>query len=239
MSSQIVIGAALGIVATLNMKEFGGHIELNRHWALSLLHRMNFIQRKATTAKGKYSLENFAVKKAEFLDDLVTTVQMEDVPPELVLNWDQTGIKLVPTTSWTMNKVEARRVELIGLSDKRQITAVFCGSLVGGFLPIQLIYKGKTSRHPKFNFPLEWDITHLPKHWSNENTMIRYVENFIVPFVKQTRESLGEDKAVVVIMDNFKGQVTPAMTDLLEQHHIHTCSLPPNATDSSNQWTFQ
>ena len=48
---------------------------------------MNFVQRKATTAKGKYLLENFAEKKAEFLDDLVTTVQMEDVPPELVLNW--------------------------------------------------------------------------------------------------------------------------------------------------------
>lgn len=179
VSSQIVIGAARGIVATLNkekLKEFGGHIDLNRHWALQLLHRMNFVQRKATTAKGKYSIENFAEKKAEFLDDLVTTVQMEDVPPELVLNWDQTGIKLVPTTSWTMNEVGARRVELIGLSDKRQITAVFCGSLVGGFLPVQLIYKGKTSRcHPKFNFPLEWDITHSPKHWSNENTMIRSV----------------------------------------------------------------
>ena len=62
---------------------------------------------------------------------------MEDVPPELVLNWDQTGIKLAPTTSWTMNEIGARRVELIGLSDKQQITAVFCGSLVGGFLLIQ------------------------------------------------------------------------------------------------------
>ena len=158
VSSQIVIGAARGIVAMLNkekLKEFGGHIDLNRHWALSLLHRMNFVQRKAATAKGKYSIENFAEKKAEFLDDLVTTVQIEDVPPELVLDWDQTGIKLVPTTSWTMNEVGARRVELIGLSDKRQITAVFCGSLVGEFLPVQLIYKGKTSRcHPKFNFPL-------------------------------------------------------------------------------------
>ena len=168
VSSQIVIGAARGILASLNkvkLKEFGGHIDLNRHWELLLLHHMNFVQRKATTAKGKYSLESFAENKTEFLNDLVTTVQMEDVPPELVLNWDQTGIKLVPTTSWIMNEVGARRVELIGLSDKRQITAVLCGSLVGGFLPVQLIYKGKTNCcHPKFNFPPEWDITHSPKH---------------------------------------------------------------------------
>ena len=41
-----------------------------------------------------------------------------------------------------------------------------------------------------------------------------YVQNIIVPFVEQTRESLGEDedKAVTVLMDNLKGQVTPAMT---------------------------
>ena len=239
MSSQIVIGAAQGIVATLDkakLKEFGGHIDLNRHWALSLLHRMHFVQRKATTVnkrplqqKVKIHLKSLLRK---ILDDLVTTVQMEEVPPELVLNWDQTGIKLVPTTSWTMNEVGARRVELIGLSDKWQITAVFCGSLVGGFLPVQLIYKGKTNRcHPKFNFPPEWDITHSPKHWPNEKIMIQYVESIIIPFVEQTRESLGEDKAAVVIMDNFKGQVPTAMTDLLEKHRIYSCLLPPNTTD--------
>ena len=63
--------------------------------------------------------------------------------------------------------------------------------------------------------------------------MIQYVQNIIVPFVERTRESLGEDedKAAVVIMDNFKGQVTPAMTELLERHHIHSCLIPPNTTD--------
>ena len=63
--------------------------------------------------------------------------------------------------------------------------------------------------------------------------MIQYVQNVIVQFVEQTRESLGEDedKAAVVIMDNFKGQVTPAMTELLERHHIHSCYIPLNTTD--------
>ena len=63
--------------------------------------------------------------------------------------------------------------------------------------------------------------------------MIQYVHNIIVPFVELTRESLGEDedKAAVVIMDNFKDQVTPAMTELLERHHIHSCFIPTNTTD--------
>ena len=55
-------------------------------------------------------------------------------------------------------------MELVGLNNKRQITAVFSGSLVGAFLPIQLIYKGKTNQYyPRFGFPLEWYITHAAK----------------------------------------------------------------------------
>jgi len=53
-------------------------------------------------------------------------------------------------------------VELIGLSDKRQITAVFCSSFLGEFLPVQLIFKGNTNRcHSSFVFPAGWDIRHF------------------------------------------------------------------------------
>ena len=39
--------------------EFGGYVNLNRHWAYSLLKRMNFVLIKATTAKSKYKVDNF------------------------------------------------------------------------------------------------------------------------------------------------------------------------------------
>ena len=53
-----------------------------------------------------------------------------------------------------MDEQSATRVELVGLNDKRQITAVFCGNILGTFLPIQVIYQGKTNRcHPHFEFP--------------------------------------------------------------------------------------
>ena len=235
VTSHMVCTAAHGIIVTVDktrLQEFGGHINLNRHWAHSFLTRMGFVQRRATTTKSKYSLQNFTEKKTEFLTDLASTVEMEEIPPQLIFNWDQTGIKLVPSTSWTMNKQGAKRVGLVGFSDKRQIAAVFCGNLLEAFLPIQLIYKGKTNRcHPSFNFPPGWDITHVPKHWSNEETMIQYVNNIFVPYVEQMRQLFNEDKPAVVIMDNFKGQITEAMTELLERHRIHTCLSPANATD--------
>jgi len=42
---------------------------------------------------------------------------------------------------------------------------------------------------------------------------------------------LGDEKAVVVIMENFKGQVTEKMLKLLDEHFIYPCLLPPNTTD--------
>ena len=63
----------------------------------------------------------------------------------MIFNWDQTGLNLVPVSSWTMASKGSKRVEIQGLTDKQQITGVFCGTLLGEFLPLQLIYAGKLS----------------------------------------------------------------------------------------------
>lgn len=210
VSSRIAMAAARGLLLSYDkhrLAEFGGPVQLNRHWAYSLLKRMNFVKRKATTAKSKQTESDFEAVKKTFLEEVVTTVTMEEIPPELILNWDQTGIKIVPSSTWTMDQRGSRRVEMTGLDDKRQITAVFCGTLTGDFLPVQLIYKGKTSRcHPKFKFPSGWHVTHSPKHWSNEETMIQYIELIILPYLRAMRKT--EDAPALVIMDNFKGQIT-------------------------------
>ena len=62
---------------------------------------------------------------------------MEEIIPELILNWDQTGIHLVPASAWTMDKMGLKRVEISRVNDKHQITAVFCGSAAGDFLPLR------------------------------------------------------------------------------------------------------
>ena len=83
-------------------------------------------------------------------------------------------------------------MEIGGLDDKRQITGIYAASLAGEFLPIQLIYQGKTNAcHPSFQFPPDWDITHSPNHWSNEVLMEQYLNNIIVPYVEKKRQELG------------------------------------------------
>ena len=99
---------------------------------------------KTTTAKSKHAPADFAAAKEAFLNDVIAVVTMDDIPPELVLNWDQSGIHFVPASTWAMGREGSRRVEINGAIDKRQITAVLCGSLTGDFLPLQLIYpRGK------------------------------------------------------------------------------------------------
>ena len=70
VNARIVASAAKGIVLGCDQSmlvEFGGYVELNYSWAYSLLNRMNFVQRKATTAKSKLTSESFAKLKQQFL----------------------------------------------------------------------------------------------------------------------------------------------------------------------------
>lgn len=140
VSARIAMAAARGIVLKCQpsmLVENGGPFEATKYWAHSLLKRMKYVQRKSTTAKSKYTVANFAQKRKEFLQDIYDIVAMEEIPPELVLNWDQTGIKLVPSSSWTMERQGKKRVEMVGVNDKRQITALFCGTMLGDFLSIR------------------------------------------------------------------------------------------------------
>ena len=140
--------AAKGLLLSLNwgaLAEYGGHINIPRHWACSLFHRMKFVQRKVTTSQSKYTVTNFTEVKQQFLDAVVETVEMEEVCPELILNWDQTGIQIVPSSTWTMDREEGSRIEMVGTKDKCLITVVFYCTLLGDFFPVQLIYKGKIS----------------------------------------------------------------------------------------------
>ena len=69
-------------------------------------------------------------------------------------------------TGWVLSKGEETptvRVEIAGVDDKCQITAVFTATAVGDFLPIQLIYQGKTAASlPAFTFPDDWRVMYTP-----------------------------------------------------------------------------
>lgn len=96
--------------------------------------------------------------------------------------------------------------------------------------------RGKSYRClPKgVNFPLSWDITYTESHWSNEETIIRFVENFIITYVNGIRESLPLSKCnqeAVTILDVYKAHKSPKLLELLKQNIIIPLFVPACCTD--------
>lgn len=92
-----------------------------------------------------------------------------------VLNTNQIPSNYVPVGTMTMSKRGEKSVPVKGLSDKRNITLTFQVTLSGEFLPMQIIYQGKTDRsQPRgFEFPDGFSVTQNPKHWSNETETLK------------------------------------------------------------------
>ena len=65
------------------------------------------MKRKACS-KAKVDVEWFEEMKEGFLLHVKNIVAMDEVPAELVINFDQTALNYVPVTPWTMEEQEAK-----------------------------------------------------------------------------------------------------------------------------------
>ena len=78
---------------------------------------MGFVKIKASSS-AKVTPEEFDKQKRNFLRDIRNVIiSMDQIPSELIVNFDQTGISYVPASSYTMEKEGATRVELM-IKDK-------------------------------------------------------------------------------------------------------------------------
>ena len=116
----------------------GGSLVPTKDWARNILNRMGMVRQRGST-KAKVLVENFDQVERLFLLDVKNTVLMNEIPPEMIMNCDHTAINYVPVSSWTMEQMGSKRVEIIEKEDKRQLMAVFGCSMPGDFLPPQLI----------------------------------------------------------------------------------------------------
>ena len=98
---------------------------------------MRLVKRKATKAARK-TPPNFADIKLTCLQRVADIVHESKVPPELVINWDQTGAKFVPASQWTLAEQCVKQVDVTGLDDKRELTALLACTLSGSLLSPQL-----------------------------------------------------------------------------------------------------
>jgi len=236
VNTTVAIATAMGVAERLSpyiLKTNGGWLSTtSRAWGKSLLTRMNMTKRKATKSAKKVP-DNVEDLRQQFTTNILSTMKECNIPPAMCVNFDETGVMIVPCSAWTMAVKGSQQVPVTGLEDKRQMTAVLGCSMAGEFLPPQLLYEGSTTRsHPSFSFPDDWDIHHSPNHWCNESTMLRYTEKVLVPFMAKQRRELGLDAATpgLVIMDVYRAHRTPAVMDIMASSNLRCVFVPANCT---------
>ena len=141
-----------------------------RSWVQSLYRRMGYSRRAGTTARPPVPQGLYDECRRDFLQDIDNKVKEYKIPPELVLNSDQTPSSYVSVGKSTMAARGSKTIAIKGITDKRAITLNFVVTYSNEFLPMQVIYSGKTkaSQLHDFNFPPGFVVAQNPKHWFNE-----------------------------------------------------------------------
>ena len=98
---------------------------------------MNFVKRKGSNS-AKVPAE-FKKIRDEFLERIKTAVVDLSIPSSLIVNSDETGLKLVPQSVWTMEKEGSKKVSIKSLDDKTEVTAFLSITPSGVYLPPQVL----------------------------------------------------------------------------------------------------
>ena len=94
---------------------------------------------------------------------------------------------------------------------------------------MQLIYCGKIRKClPRFKFPEKFSLSYNETHYSNEKEACKFIEEILQPYIKKVieRENLPVDQRSLVIMDLFKGQVTPMVLNVYKESNIVIVLVP-------------
>ena len=242
VNRRIVLGCALGLIQKNQpslLQEHGGSLDFRtangsgRSWCNSFLKRAHFVKRKSTKAAKKLPA-NFQEQKQRFLDLIASAVKTHDIPSDLIINIDETGLRVVPVDKWTLDRKGVEQVALTGQEDKREITCVLGCTLSGKLLPPQVIYQGMTERcHPcGISYPTEWDIWHSETHWCTQETMMRYIQQVLLPWLEQTRKKLRLPKTQksLIVIDVYKAHRTEDVIQAFRKCGFEIVYVPGNTT---------
>lgn len=161
-------------------------------------------------------------------------VKVHSIPPELVLNRDHSGLNLVPSGSYTLAEVGSKRVKMVGLEDKKQITATFLSLVVvNSYLSNCCTPERQRDATPGFRFHLRLMFGTAQIIGQMQNAQKRFITKVVVPYVSKTRQEnkYPADKCALVIIDRFRGQEGADVLELLEENHILCVFVPEQCTD--------
>eukprot|EP00664_Eupelagonemidae_sp_cell27_P007425 gene7426-9277_t len=123
----------------------------------------------------------------------------------------------------------AKRVRILGLEDKRQVTATFGAAMSGDRVPTQLIYEGKTDRclPAEEVRPEGWCFSYSENHWSNAELVVENIEETVAPYVNLVRCLADRPNLeAVLLLDMFRGNTVKSTKRACREHGLIRRLIP-------------
>ena len=195
---------------------------------------MGFMRQAKTTSRSE--IPERAKNEAALIlyHQIVNLVEKHQIPSSMFTNIDQTPLKYAPVSNPLMAQNRSKHVAIEGSTYKNAITATFGITCDNQFLPIQLIYGGKTLQSlPRFEFPKAFLLSTKKKHFGNSTESLKFIDEISIPYVssQRKRKELDVNHPALLFTDVFKWQVMDPVLLKLRENTIFLARVSPNTTN--------
>ena len=171
------------------------------------------------------SFRNWFSEVHEYLTEREIACILKD--PKRLLNGDESGFKLCQKKK-TVIAIKGSRdvIDVLPVSEKDQVTAMFTGAADGTLLPGMVVYPYK--RIPEAvaqNHPEGWFMGRSDSGWMTGPVFYEYIAKCIIPWLKKN----GRLPAIM-FFDSHKSHLTYELFKLCEQEGLHLITLLENAS---------
>ncbi|KAJ8090755.1 hypothetical protein PM082_018321 [Marasmius tenuissimus] len=173
----------------------GTEFRASDSWCRAFLRgTLNWSERRSTQAAQELLKKWEDLCERAFLQ-CAHIIKEEDIPIQLFVNSDQTGVIYSPGLKLTWAEKGSCQVSVVG-ADGKQAFTVLISILAGGqVLPLQAVYGGKTTKScptkaaPHYDDATAAGFRFVPSgkknnHWSDQKTMREFVDNILSPYFK-------------------------------------------------------
>lgn len=193
-------------------------------WAISFLRRHSEM---LSSRLGQNISRKRAQVQIDEINDYFHNLQqsLEGVPPEQILNYDETNLSDDPGRQTFIFKRGTKYPERIINSSKSAISVMFAGSASGELLPPYTVYKARCMWESwKEGGPPGARYNHTISGWFDEVCFSDWFHSIVVPWAQKYH---GRK---VIIGDNLSSHFSKPVLNTCEELNISFVCLPPNST---------
>ncbi|MEL7341177.1 MAG: hypothetical protein AAGM67_11880, partial [Bacteroidota bacterium] len=221
VASQDIQQWARTIATSNNIEKFSA----SNGWLQRFMTRHDLCLRRRT-GDGYAVPYDYEEKVSEMIRQMEEIRLEFDVPDELILNADETGIFMDSVMRLDIPFKGERSVQIRSTGkEKNRITAMITATLSGDLLRPYLILKGSAiSRLRKFR-PNEKVLRRSvlgcsANAWMTKMLLESWITKVLVPYTQGRR--------AILLLDNFAPHRAPEIRELLEENNISAVWVPPN-----------